>query len=532
MPKQLKFDTEAREALLSGIDILTDAVQTTMGPQGRTVMIQTRNMIPTVTKDGVSVAKSIFLEDPYENMGAQMAKDVASKTADLAGDGTTTATVLARAIAKANLLNATAGSNPIELKTGSDKAVDMIIAELENIKQDINGKEDIKKIASISGNNDSTIGDLIADAMEKVGDDGVLTIENSPTADTYLDFVEGMQYKRGYMSPHFVNVEDKASVEFNDVSILLFDGIIQTAAEIVGVLDITAKTGKPLLIIAEDIEAEALQMLIINKLKGGLKVCAIKAPGFGEAIGPILEDIAIQTGGFIVSPAKGNKLSDIRDEKVFGSAKKVIITSEDTTVIEGNGNDEKILERAEYIKALLDNTQSMYEIERIKDRLAKLTGGVGVIKVGGQTEVERQEKKDRVDDALSATRAAVLEGVVPGGGTALVRAAQAVKLTKVVFSTADEEKGFNTILNAVKEPLKQIARNSGLVPDMILAIVESETGAFGYNAKTHHYEDLVVSGVIDPFKVTKSALKNASSIANLILTTDCLIVEKPITKES
>jgi chaperonin GroEL len=530
MPKQLKFDIEARAALLSGIDKLTDAVQKTMGPQGRTVMIQTNQMVPTVTKDGVTVAKSIFLEDPYENMGAQMAKDVASKTADSAGDGTTTATVLARAIASANLQNAIAGSNPIDLKTGSDKAVDLIVAELENMKEDIKGKDDIKKIATISGNNDSDIGELIADAMEKVGDDGILTIENSPTTETYLDFVEGMEYARGYMSPHFVNVEEKALVEYNDVNILLFDGTITTAKELVGVLDTTAKSGKPLLIIAENIEVEPLNMLILNKLKGGLKVCAIKAPGFGEAIAPILEDIAIQTGGYVVSPSMGHKLDDVRDEKIFGTAKRLIVTSDNTTIVEGGGSDEKILERSEYVKALIGNTESKFEAERVKDRLAKLTGGVGIIKVGGQTEAERQERKDRVDDALSATRAAVLEGILPGGGTALLRAAQTVKKQEVTFATDDEEKGFNTILKAIAAPLKQIAYNAGLTPEVILTKVEDLEGSFGYNAKTHKYEDLVVAGVIDPYKVTKSALKNASSIANMILITDCLIVEKPVTK--
>ena len=527
MPKELKFESEAQKALLSGIDKLTDAVQTTMGPQGRTVMIQINNPVPLVTKDGVSVAKSISLEDPYENMGAQMAKDVASKTADLAGDGTTTATVLARAIAHEFHKNVIAGANPIEMKSGADMAVEDLTYCLESIKSDLQGSEDIKKIATISGNNDSSIGDIIAEAMEATGDDGIITIESSPTAETYLDTVEGMEYDRGYVSPHFVTNEDKSLVEFEKPYILLYHGKISSANEVIKPIEFARKDNRPLLIIAEEIEEEAITTLLLNKIKGGLKIAAIKSPGFGESIGPILEDIAIQTKGYCISSKLGHKLDDIQGPQAFGSADKIIISSETTTIINGHGDDDKIESRAENLKSQLGFFESKFETERIKDRIAKLTGGICVIRVGGQTDAERQERKDRFDDALSATKAAVLEGIVAGGGTALVRASNVCKANADLDDYPNKKIGYMAICDAVTQPLKQIAINAGQVPEVVLKNVMDGEGSFGYDAKENKYKDMIDAGIIDPVKVTKSALKNASSIANLILTTNCLIVEKP-----
>ena len=525
MTKELMFEASAHEALLNGIEKLAQAVQVTLGPKGKTVLIQSNTPVPTVTKDGVTVAKAIYLKNQFENMGAQMAKDVASKTADIAGDGTTTATVLSYFIAKEGLKNITAGSSSTDVKRGIDKAVDILVQILNESQIAINGKKDIAKIAAISSNNDNELGQLIADAMEKVGDDGILTIKESSSSETFLDVVEGMQYDRGYASPHFINNEEKATVEFENANILLYDGRIESANEIVQPINIANRTNKPLLIIAEDFSDEALATIILNKVKGGLSVAAIKAPGFGEAVGPVLQDIAIQTGGLVISQANGATLADA-DARVLGTAKSIVISSETTMIIEGAGSDEAIIKRAEQVKSLIADSQSMFETERLKDRLAKLAGGVGVIYVGGQTEAERQEKKDRVDDALAATRAAVSEGIVPGGGIALIRASQSIDWSKVTFTNDDEKVGFNVIMKACEAPLKQIVRNAGGQVEVVLNRVKSEKGAIGYNAKTDTFEDLLEAGVIDPVKVTKSALKNAASIAGLILTTDCVIVNE------
>lgn len=525
MPKELIFEASAHEALLSGIEKLANAVQVTLGPKGKTVMIQSRTLVPVVTKDGVTVAKSIYLEDSFENMGAQMAKDVASKTADIAGDGTTTATVLAYYIAKEGLKNITAGSSSTDVKRGIDKAVDAIIEQLSKSKIAISGKKDIAKIASISANNDPILGQLIADAMEKVGDDGILTIKESSSSETFLDVVEGMQYDRGYASPYFVNNEEKASVEFDNANILLYDGRIETTKDIVQPINLAGQSGKPLLIIAESFSDECLATIILNRVKGGLNIAAIKAPGFGEEIGPILGDIAIQTGGLVISQANGATLAHATKE-VLGTAASITITSETTMIVEGGGKDETIIKRVEQVKSLIADSQSNFQTERLKDRLAKLAGGVGVIYVGGQTEAERQEKKDRVDDALAATRAGVAEGIVPGGGLALIRAAQTLNISDISFDNDDEKVGFKVILNACEAPLKQIVKNAGGQTEVILNDVKTRTGANGYNAKSGKFEDLLEAGIIDPVKVTKTALKNAASIAGLILTTDCVIVEQ------
>tara|TARA_R110001606_G_scaffold134259_1_gene270613 strand:- start:21289 stop:22872 length:1584 start_codon:yes stop_codon:yes gene_type:complete len=525
MPKELIFEASAHEALLSGIEKLANAVRVTLGPKGKTVMIQANALVPIVTKDGVTVAKSIWLEDPFENLGAQMTKDVASKTADIAGDGTTTATVLAYIIAKEGLKNITAGSSSTDVKRGIDKAVIKIIEKLDASRVAISGKKDITKIASISANNDNILGQLIADAMEKVGDSGILTIRESSSSETFLEVVEGMQYDRGYASPFFVNNEEKASVEFENANILLYDGRIESAQDIVQPINLARQSGKPLLIIAEDFSDESLATIILNRVRGGLSIAAIKAPGFGESVGPVLGDIAIQTGGLVISQANGATLSQATKE-VLGSAASITITSETTTIVEGDGKDEAVLKRVEQVKSLIADSQSKFETERLKDRLAKLAGGVGVIYVGGQTEAERQEKKDRVDDALAATRAGVSEGIVPGGGLALIRAAQSLDINNISFDNDDEKVGFKVILNACEAPLKQIVKNAGGQVEVVLNTVKSAIGSTGYNARTNVFEDLLDAGIIDPVKVTKSALKNAASIASLILTTDCVIVEK------
>ena len=523
MAKQLKFDVAARESLMKGVDKLANAVKVTLGPKGRNVMIARSFGAPNVTKDGVTVAKEVELEDAYENLGAQMAKEVANKTSDAAGDGTTTATVLAQAITREGLKNVAAGANPMDIKRGMDAAVDAVIKEIGKMAVKINGKEHIAQVATISANNDPEIGDLLANAMEKVGNDGVITIEESKTADTVLDVVEGMQFDRGYLSPYFVTNTDSMEVSLENPYILLYDKKISTMKDLLPMLEHVAKQGKSLLIIAEDVDGEALATLVVNKMRGTLKVAAVKAPGFGDRRKAMLEDIAILTGGMLVSEDTGAKLEDA-PVTVLGQAKSITITKDNTTIVEGAGDAASIKGRIGQIKKQIETTTSDYDREKLQERLAKLAGGVAVIKVGAATEVEMKEKKDRVDDAMHATRAAVEEGIVPGGGVALIRAEKAIDSLK--FDNDDQKTGAAIIRRAIEEPLRQIVQNAGLEGSVVVNKVKEGKDAFGYNAKTDSYEDLIKAGVIDPAKVTRTALKNASSIASMILTTDCVITEK------
>ena len=523
MAKQLKFDVAARESLMKGVDKLANAVKVTLGPKGRNVMIARSFGAPNVTKDGVTVAKEVELEDAYENLGAQMAKEVANKTSDAAGDGTTTATVLAQAITREGLKNVAAGANPMDIKRGMDAAVDAVIKEIGKMAVKINGKEHIAQVATISANNDPEIGDLLANAMEKVGNDGVITIEESKTADTVLDVVEGMQFDRGYLSPYFVTNTDSMEVSLENPYILLYDKKISTMKDLLPMLEHVAKQGKSLLIIAEDVDGEALATLVVNKMRGTLKVAAVKAPGFGDRRKAMLEDIAILTGGMLVSEDTGAKLEDA-PVTVLGQAKSITITKDNTTIVEGAGDAASIKGRIGQIKKQIETTTSDYDREKLQERLAKLAGGVAVIKVGAATEVEMKEKKDRVDDAMHATRAAVEEGIVPGGGVALIRAEKAIDALN--FDNADQKTGAAIIRRAIEEPLRQIVQNAGLEGSVVVNKVKEGKDAFGYNAKTDTYEDLIKAGVSDPAKVTRTALKNASSIASMILTTDCVITEK------
>ena len=523
MAKQLKFDVAARESLMKGVDKLANAVKVTLGPKGRNVMIAKAFGAPNVTKDGVSVAKEVELEDAYENLGAQMAKEVANKTSDAAGDGTTTATVLAQAITREGLKNVAAGANPMDIKRGMDAAVEAVIKEIGKMAVKINGKEHIAQVATISANNDPEIGELLANAMEKVGNDGVITIEESKTAETILDVVEGMQFDRGYLSPYFVTNTDSMEVSLENPYILLYDKKISTMKDLLPMLEHVAKQGKSLLIIAEDVDGEALATLVVNKMRGTLKVAAVKAPGFGDRRKAMLEDIAILTGGMLVSEDTGAKLEDA-PVTVLGQAKSITITKDNTTIVEGAGDAASIKGRIAQIKKQIEATTSDYDREKLQERLAKLAGGVAVIKVGAATEVEMKEKKDRVDDAMHATRAAVEEGIVPGGGVALIRAEKAIDSLK--FDNADQKTGAAIIRRAIEEPLRQIVQNAGLEGSVVVNKVKEGKDAFGYNAKTDSYEDLIKAGVIDPAKVTRTALKNASSIASMILTTDCVITEK------
>ena len=523
MAKQLKFDVAARESLMKGVDKLANAVKVTLGPKGRNVMIARSFGAPNVTKDGVSVAKEVELEDAYENLGAQMAKEVANKTSDAAGDGTTTATVLAQAITREGLKNVAAGANPMDIKRGMDAAVEAVIKEVGKMAVKINGKEHIAQVATISANNDPEIGELLANAMEKVGNDGVITIEESKTAETVLDVVEGMQFDRGYLSPYFVTNTDSMEVALENPYILLYDKKISTMKDLLPMLEHVAKQGKSLLIIAEDVDGEALATLVVNKMRGTLKVAAVKAPGFGDRRKAMLEDIAILTGGMLVSEDTGAKLEDA-PVTVLGKAKSITITKDNTTIVEGAGDAASIKGRIAQIKKQIEATTSDYDREKLQERLAKLAGGVAVIKVGAATEVEMKEKKDRVDDAMHATRAAVEEGIVPGGGVALIRAEKAIDALK--FDNADQKTGAAIIRRAIEEPLRQIVQNAGLEGSVVVNKVKEGKDSFGYNAKTDTYEDLIKAGVIDPAKVTRTALKNASSIASMILTTDCVIAEK------
>ena len=523
MAKQLKFDVAARESLMKGVDKLANAVKVTLGPKGRNVMIARSFGAPNVTKDGVTVAKEVELEDAYENLGAQMAKEVANKTSDAAGDGTTTATVLAQAITREGLKNVAAGANPMDIKRGMDAAVNAVITEVGKMAVKINGKEHIAQVATISANNDPEIGELLANAMEKVGNDGVITIEESKTAETVLDVVEGMQFDRGYLSPYFVTNTDSMEVALENPYILLYDKKISTMKDLLPMLEHVAKQGKSLLIIAEDVDGEALATLVVNKMRGTLKVAAVKAPGFGDRRKAMLEDIAILTGGMLVSEDTGAKLEDA-PVTVLGQAKSITITKDNTTIVEGAGDAASIKGRIAQIKKQIEATTSDYDREKLQERLAKLAGGVAVIKVGAATEVEMKEKKDRVDDAMHATRAAVEEGIVPGGGVALIRAEKAIDSLK--FDNADQKTGAAIIRRAIEEPLRQIVQNAGLEGSVVVNKVKEGKDSFGYNAKTDTYEDLIKAGVIDPAKVTRTALKNASSIASMILTTDCVIAEK------
>ena len=523
MAKQLKFDVAARESLMKGVDKLANAVKVTLGPKGRNVMIARSFGAPNVTKDGVSVAKEVELEDAYENLGAQMAKEVANKTSDAAGDGTTTATVLAQAITREGLKNVAAGANPMDIKRGMDAAVEAVIKEVGKMAVKINGKEHIAQVATISANNDPEIGELLANAMEKVGNDGVITIEESKTAETVLDVVEGMQFDRGYLSPYFVTNTDSMEVALENPYILLYDKKISTMKDLLPMLEHVAKQGKSLLIIAEDVDGEALATLVVNKMRGTLKVAAVKAPGFGDRRKAMLEDIAILTGGMLVSEDTGAKLEDA-PVTVLGKAKSITITKDNTTIVEGAGDAASIKARIGQIKKQIEATTSDYDREKLQERLAKLAGGVAVIKVGAATEVEMKEKKDRVDDAMHATRAAVEEGIVPGGGVALIRAEKAIDALQ--FDNADQKTGAAIIRRAIEEPLRQIVQNAGLEGSVVVNKVKEGKDGFGYNAKTDTYEDLIKAGVIDPAKVTRTALKNAASIASMILTTDCVITEK------
>ena len=524
MAKDIKFDIEAREGLKRGIDALANAVKVTLGPKGRNVIISKSFGSPQVTKDGVSVAKEIELEDALENMGAQMVKEVASKTNDLAGDGTTTATVLAQAIVKEGLKNVASGANPMDLKRGIDKAVVKIVEHLAKQAKEVgSSSEKIKQVASISANNDETIGELIAQAFEKVGKEGVITVEEAKGTDTYVDVVEGMQFDRGYLSPYFVTDSEKMVAELDRPYILLYDKKISTMKDLLPVLEPVAQSGKPLLIIAEDIDGEALATLVVNKLRGTLRIAAVKAPGFGDRRKAMLEDIAILTGGTVIAEERGFTLENATID-MLGTAERVSIDKDNTTIVNGAGKSEDIKARAAQIKAQIENTTSDYDREKLQERLAKLSGGVAVLYIGAASEVEMKEKKDRVDDALHATRAAVEEGIVAGGGIALLRAKNA--LAKIKPVNADEETGIKIILKALEAPLRTIVENAGVEGSVIVSkVLESSREAFGYNAKSGQYTDMFRAGIIDPKKVTRVALENAASVAGMILTTECALVE-------
>jgi chaperonin GroEL len=522
--KELHFNTDARAALKRGVDQLAEAVKVTLGPKGRNVVIDKKFGAPTVTKDGVTVAKEIELSDPLENMGAQMVKEVATKTSDIAGDGTTTATVLAQAIFREGLKNVTAGSNPMALKRGIDRAVATIVEDLKRISVPTAGKKEIAQVGSISANNDKEIGDLIAEAMEKVGKDGVITVEEARGLETTLETVDGMQFDRGYLSPYFVTDPEKMESVLEDALILIHDKKISSMKDLLPVLEKVAQMGKPLLIIAEDVEGEALATLVVNKLRGTLRVSAVKAPGFGDRRKAMLQDIAVITGGQVISDEVGFKLENaaITD---LGKAKRIVVDKDNTTLIDGAGEEDKIKGRIAEIRAAIDKATSDYDKEKLQERLAKISGGVAVINVGAATEAEMKEKKARVEDALHATRAAVEEGIVPGGGVALIRAQKALKALKL--EDAEEQIGVDIIRKAIEEPLRMIVQNAGGEGSIVLEKVRSsKDDKYGYNALTDNYEDLVASGVIDPTKVTRTALQNAASIAGLLLTTEAIIVEK------
>lgn len=523
MSKIINFETDARAQLKKGIDILADTVKVTLGPKGRNVVLDKKFGAPTITKDGVTVAKEIELEDPAENMGAQMVKEVASKTSDIAGDGTTTATVLAQAIFKEGLRNVTAGANPTHLKRGIDEAVKVVVAEIKKMSKEVQNKNEIAQVGAISANNDRAIGDLIADAMEKVGKDGVITVEEAKTAETTLEVVEGMQFDRGYLSPYFVTDVDNMEAILDDPYILIHDKKISVMKDLLPILEKTAQAGKPLIIIAEDIEGEALATLVVNKIRGTLKVAAVKAPGFGDRRKEMLEDISVLTGGRVISEETGFKLENatITD---LGSAKRITIDKDNTTIVEGAGKTDDIKGRINMIKNQIEATSSDYDREKLQERLAKLAGGVAVLNVGAATEVEMKEKKARVEDALHATRAAVEEGIVPGGGVVYLRALNALDSLKL---EGDAQIGVGIIKRALEEPIRMIVENAGLEGSIVVQKVKDGKDAFGFNAETEKYENLIEAGVTDPTKVSRIALENAASITGLLLMTEATIVDKP-----
>jgi chaperonin GroEL len=522
--KELHFGVEARARLKRGVDQLADAVKATLGPRGRNVVIDKKFGSPTVTKDGVTVAKEVELPDPVENMGAQMVKEVATKTSDVAGDGTTTATVLAQAIYREGLKSVTSGVNPMAIKRGIDKAVEVVVAELKKVSMPTAGKKEIRQVATISANGDEAIGDKVSEAMEKVGKDGVITVEEAKGLETELETVDGMQFDRGYLSPYFVTDPEKMEAVLEDGYILIHDKKVSAMKDLLPVLEKVAQTGKPMLLIAEDIEGEALATLVVNKLRGTLKVCGVKAPGFGDRRKAMLQDIAVLTGGQVISDEVGFKLENtvLND---LGRAKRIIVDKDNTTIVDGAGKQDAIQGRIKEIKAAIEKTTSDYDREKLQERLAKLAGGVAIINVGAATETEMKEKKARVEDALHATRAAVEEGIVPGGGVALLRAVPA--LSKIKVEDPDEQVGIDIVRRALEEPLRIIASNAGVEGSIVVEKVKtSKEKNFGFNAQTGEYEDLVAAGVIDPTKVTRTALQNAGSVASLLLTTECVVVEK------
>ncbi len=525
--KQLLYDEEARRATLRGIDKLAKAVKATLGPKGRNVVLDKKWGAPTITKDGVTVAKEIELEDPFENMGAQMVKEVASKTSDVAGDGTTTATVLAEAIYREGHKNVTAGANPMALKRGIEKAVEAVVAELKKLSIATKGKKEISQVATISANNDATIGNLIAEAMEKVGKDGVITVEEAKVMETNLEVVEGMQFDRGYLSPYFVTDPERMECVLENPYLLIHEKKISNMRDLLPVLEQIAKLGRPLVIIAEDVEGEALATLVVNKLRGTLSASAVKAPGFGDRRKEMLKDIAVLTRGELIAEELGIKLENIRLEDL-GRCKKVVIDKENTTIIEGAGDPKLIEGRIKQLRTQIEETTSDYDQEKLQERLAKLAGGVAVIKVGAATEIEMKERKARVEDALNATRAAVEEGIVAGGGVAYLRARKALDTLKL---HGDEKVGVDIIRRALEEPIRQIAENAGAEGSIVVQKVLEKSGAYGFNAETEQYEDLIEAGIIDPTKVTRIALQNASSIAGLMVTTEALVTEIPEKKE-
>ena len=524
MAKEIKFNIQAREELKKGVDELADAVKVTLGPKGRNVIIEKKFGAPHITKDGVTVAKEIELEDPFQNMGAQLVKEVASKTGDDAGDGTTTATVLAQAIVNVGLKNVAAGANPMDLKRGIDKAVAKVVEGIKAQAQEVGDDfEKIESVARISANNDSEIGQLIAEAIKKVKKEGVITVEEAKGTDTTVDIVEGMQFDRGYISPYFVTNTEKMECEMDTPYILIYDKKISALKDMLPVLEATAQTGRPLLIIAEDVDSEALATLVVNRLRGSLKICAVKAPGFGDRRKEMLEDIAVLTGGVVISEEKGLKLESTTIE-MLGRAEKITVNKENTTIVNGMGSKDSIAARVAQIKAQIETTTSDYDREKLQERLAKLAGGVAVLYIGAASEVEMKEKKDRVDDALSATRAAIAEGIVPGGGVAYIRCIPALDGLK--GANEDETTGIEIVKRAIEEPLRQITANAGVEGAVVVQKVKDGEGDFGYNARTDTYENFFAAGVIDPAKVTRVALENAASIAGMFLTTECVIADK------
>jgi chaperonin GroEL len=530
MAKDIIFDLKARESLKTGVDALSNAVKVTLGPKGRNVILEKSFGSPTITKDGVTVAKEIDLKDPVENMGAQLVKEVASRTSDLAGDGTTTATVLAQAIVTTGLKNVTSGANPMDLKRGIDKAVIEVIKSLKKqTKQISDSSEKVEQVATISANNDSSIGKLISEAMSKVKKDGVITIEAAKGIETYVDVVEGMQFDRGYISPYFVTDTEKMEAVYENPYILIHDKKISVMKDLLPVLEKIVQTGRPLLIVAEDVETEALATLVVNKLRGGLKVVAVKAPGFGDRRKEMLEDIAVLTGGTVISEEKGYKLEDTTLD-ALGVAEKITVDKENTTIVSGKGKKTEIQARINQIKAQIETTTSDYDKEKLQERLAKLAGGVAVIYVGAASELEMKERKDRFDDALNATRAAIEEGIIPGGGVAYLRAIEAIKAMK--GENEDEDTGISIVRRALEEPMRQIVENAGLEGSVVVQKVKEGKSDYGYNARTDKYENLLKSGVIDPTKVARIALENAASIAGMLLTTECVVVENKEDKQA